>query len=503
MWNTKAVAWGNSKVLVKSFLWIFFTCVPSLRLKIGQAKHLDSQPIILFGPILPRTPFHDTLDPQPHPGSGARLQGGQRDNMPRIISATKKGKFNAVSEEICKGVDVDTVDSEGATSLYWSSCSGNASLSRFLIQKGANVNHKVNWESTPLHAAADRGRTECVECLLISKADVNAQNANHDTPLHLAAYRGYYQICLLLLAYNASLNLKNFKGKTPCQEAMEAGHTKIVKILANNNKGGTFPLENKTIGDVYRNKFSAENGERGDVQYSYERQLSDQQYSERTPDISLSTPILMAQATCGNSGGHHSFPNLNLLTSFSTNFKENSPQSYNQTITKLNSYNGSKSPCSSHPAMDSTVLFHLNRCSPVPSQRPLYIQGSNHEIYSKTENLELKLATAESVRSALEEENILLRRENLSLKGELSSCKSRMAQNNEQHVSGHRPDEVNMAQRVMITELKEELKSERYLRLAAESRSRQAARDMFLLRGRLDDLVSSAGHIPGKSLTSD
>lgn len=52
-----------------------------------------------------------------------------------------------------------------------------------------------------------------------------------------------------------------------------------------NNKGGTFPLENKTIGDVYRNKFSAENGERGDVQYSYERQLSDQQYSERTPDI--------------------------------------------------------------------------------------------------------------------------------------------------------------------------------------------------------------------------
>lgn len=487
MWKSKEESKSVFDVILTS-LWIFcFTHTTSPVSKIGRDfNHWPS--LITSRQLLIGNIVDETLEPStPLHGVGAQPLG-QCDVMPRIITATQKGKHNKVLEELNKGVNIDTVDPEGATALYWSACKGDVRLTKFLIEKGANVNHKVNWEATPLHAAVDRGHTDCVECLLTRGAAVNAQNANQDTPLHLAAYRGYYQICLLLLAYNASLSLQNFKGKTPYQEAVEAGHTKIVKILANSTKGSTFPLENKSISELYRSKFTASRNDGSCFpQREYERQNSEGQCSDKRNDVSYSAPLpsIINEGVSNSYPGCHSFPNLNMLPTFPSNLNANSQNltKYNTTVTKL-----SDSSSNPHPPLDREVRLHLSGCHPVPSIPTVHVQQRNdRDLFAKIEDLELRLATSESVASALENNNVLLRQENASLREQIAShiC-------SENH-NGVRNSNVLLENSVpsSVQQLQEEFKRERELRLAAEARSRQAMKDMFTLRMKLDQLLAS------------
>jgi ankyrin repeat protein len=52
-----------------------------------------------------------------------------------------------------------------------------------LIAKGADVNAKSEYETTPLHPAAYMGQKEIVELLIAKGADVNAMDDFGDTPL--------------------------------------------------------------------------------------------------------------------------------------------------------------------------------------------------------------------------------------------------------------------------------------------------------------------------------
>lgn len=204
---------------------------------------------------------------------------------------------------------------------------------------------------------------------------------------------------------------------------------------------------------------------------------------------SYSAPILLQDTACSNSG-HHSFPNLTMLTSFPTSYKEklSNAKLYNYTTTEVRTPN--------HPAVDDDVVAQLNQCSPLRNERPLYIQANERELYAKIEDLELRLATAESSRMTLERENIVLQQKNASLLEELESSRLKIEQN-----TGHCLDGTQSTG--TIAELREKLHNEQLLRLAAESRSRQAMKDMFILRGRLDELLASSGQISGNSCSSD
>jgi hypothetical protein len=59
-----------------------------------------------------------------------------------------------------------------------------------LLARGANVNAKDGYDSTPLHLAAGGGHKEVVELLLAKGANVNAKDRRGQTPLDLAEYYG-------------------------------------------------------------------------------------------------------------------------------------------------------------------------------------------------------------------------------------------------------------------------------------------------------------------------
>jgi ankyrin repeat protein len=119
---------------------------------------------------------------------------------------------------------------------------GDAELVRVLLNSGANVTAKNNYNWTPLHFAAKNGYTEIVIDLLDKGADVNATANYEDDPngtqpsitaLHLAAQNEHAETVRALLNHSADVNAKDWKNKTPLHLAAYRGPTSIVIDLLN------------------------------------------------------------------------------------------------------------------------------------------------------------------------------------------------------------------------------------------------------------------------------
>ena len=90
-----------------------------------------------------------------------------------------------------------------ATSATGSAGFTTAGGAELLIEKGADVNAKAGFGSTPLHDAAFSDLKEVTELLIANGADVNAKAEEGWTPLHDAARGGHKEIADLLRKHGA------------------------------------------------------------------------------------------------------------------------------------------------------------------------------------------------------------------------------------------------------------------------------------------------------------
>lgn len=81
----------------------------------------------------------------------------------------------------------DSVDDDGYTPLHRAAYTNNVDIARILIQYGANVDARTEYEWTPLHSAVKWSNAECAAFLLQHGADVNALSQGKQTPLHIAS----------------------------------------------------------------------------------------------------------------------------------------------------------------------------------------------------------------------------------------------------------------------------------------------------------------------------
>lgn len=69
--------------------------------------------------------------------------------------------------------DVNSIDQEQRTPLFYAAMSGDKIMLETLIQAGANVNHQDFEKETALTVAAKHGHVGCVKALIESSANVN------------------------------------------------------------------------------------------------------------------------------------------------------------------------------------------------------------------------------------------------------------------------------------------------------------------------------------------
>ena len=102
---------------------------------------------------------------------------------------------------------------------------------RFLLEAGADQEHKTDEMHTALMEASMDGHVEVARLLLDSGAQVNMPADSFESPLTLAACGGHVELAMLLLERGANIEEVNDEGYTPLMEAAREGHEEMVALL--------------------------------------------------------------------------------------------------------------------------------------------------------------------------------------------------------------------------------------------------------------------------------
>jgi len=101
---------------------------------------------------------------------------------------------------------------------------------RNAIENGAEVDQPIG-DGTPLYLAADKGDLETCRYLLSRGAGINHRNLSQETALWIALAMGHDDVATLLANSGADVNLTDDKGESPLMLAVHGNNTEMIRIL--------------------------------------------------------------------------------------------------------------------------------------------------------------------------------------------------------------------------------------------------------------------------------
>ncbi|KAK1484671.1 hypothetical protein CTAM01_12915 [Colletotrichum tamarilloi] len=122
----------------------------------------------------------------------------------------------------------------GRTALEIAGNAGNLTLSKILLDAGADISMSNHTGSTPLIEASYNGAYEVIELLLDRGADCEKTSNYNWTALHVASYYGHLDVVALLLRRGANVTVANDGGWTPLNVASHCGHFDVIELLLDN-----------------------------------------------------------------------------------------------------------------------------------------------------------------------------------------------------------------------------------------------------------------------------
>jgi hypothetical protein len=117
------------------------------------------------------------------------------------------------------------------TPLYYAAYLGLTTITKLLLEKGANVNVKSGTHGNALQAAAAEGHEQVVKMLLDKGANVNARGGHYGNALYAASASGHKQIVKVLLDAGANFNAYGKDYNITLHAASAEGYKEIVELL--------------------------------------------------------------------------------------------------------------------------------------------------------------------------------------------------------------------------------------------------------------------------------
>ena len=166
-------------------------------------------------------------------GKDAALEHGYTDELALRV-AVQAANETITRLLIEQGADINAAQTYHGTALMEAADNGNEGLVRLLLQNGADVHVQISDGDacTALEAAAFSGHRVIVRLLLQNGADVNAQNDGfHGNALAAAAYNGQLATVRELLDNGADPNRLDLRGYNALHSAVVQERVKVVQLL--------------------------------------------------------------------------------------------------------------------------------------------------------------------------------------------------------------------------------------------------------------------------------
>lgn len=162
------------------------------------------------------------------------------------FQALHSHRLDLLAAVIEAGADIEATDgapqatygATGLTLLCWAtyyasqySTKGDIELVKYLLSRGARIDHGKADGFTPFMFATNGGRMELVELLFNAGADVNAASISGVTPLHAAG--NYPEVVEFLLGHGAKMDPKDSFGHSIiCDASIRKYPKKVATLIA-------------------------------------------------------------------------------------------------------------------------------------------------------------------------------------------------------------------------------------------------------------------------------
>lgn len=197
--------------------------------------------------------------------NGSEINSCCKSNeMTPLHYAVKSGNRDMVVFLVENSANINAIGAKDETPLNIAIAYEHEEIAKYLISKGAIVNHGFNNDMllhmavfnknenlvdlllkndadvtvkykedgrTALHLAVTYECSKIAEMLLVKGANINENTNTGDTALHIATRLGHFETCKLLLKYQPNISKKNVFGQTPLYIAAERGFLDIVTEL--------------------------------------------------------------------------------------------------------------------------------------------------------------------------------------------------------------------------------------------------------------------------------
>jgi len=164
--------------------------------------------------------------------AGANVEDHNENGHTPLMEAASAGHCAVAKILLEFGAGINTHSNEFKESALTLACyKGHLEMVRFLLEAGADQEHKTDEMHTALMEASMDGHVEVARLLLDSGAQVNMPADSFESPLTLAACGGHVELAMLLLERGANIEEVNDEGYTPLMEASREGHEEMVALL--------------------------------------------------------------------------------------------------------------------------------------------------------------------------------------------------------------------------------------------------------------------------------
>ena len=110
-----------------------------------------------------------------------------QDELTLLMVAVDRKKTEIIPYLISLGIDVNAVDNNGWTALYYSACYGGKEEAEALLSAGAFIDARNGeYNRTSLHVAVIENNTDVALYLISKGADVNSKDSGNFTPVYNA-----------------------------------------------------------------------------------------------------------------------------------------------------------------------------------------------------------------------------------------------------------------------------------------------------------------------------